>query len=107
MLNHHSCKPINSADIFLWKTSLNPMILHIIYYQRILQANNVSGHPQCDNRIHVRKVLPEVIIIGEEVGKFIFPPGGSFVIFLSNPETSDEPASATLGFSWWEEEVNC
>ncbi|ATW23854.1 DUF6143 family protein [Candidatus Formimonas warabiya] len=74
---------------------------------RLYQASDVAGEPEGGVRVFVRRALPEVTIGDEEVGKFIFPPGGSFVIFLSNPETPDEPASATLGFSWWEEEVNC
>lgn len=74
---------------------------------RLYQASDVFGEPTGGVRAFVRRALPEVTIGDEEVGKFIFPPGGSFLIFLSNPETPNEPASATLGFSWWEEKVNC
>lgn len=74
---------------------------------RLYQASDVAGEPEGGVRAFVRRALPEVTISDEEVGKFIFPPGGSFVIFLSNPEAPDKPARATLGFSWWEEEVNC
>lgn len=72
---------------------------------RLYQTSNIAGEPVGGVKAFVRRVLPEVTISDEEVGKFIFPPGGSFVIFLSNPETPDEPARATLGFSWWEEEI--
>ncbi|ATW23853.1 DUF6143 family protein [Candidatus Formimonas warabiya] len=71
----------------------------------ILQANNVSGHPQCGNRISVKKVLSEVTIVGEEVGRFIFPPGGSFSVLLSNAEASSQSGIANLAFGWWEEEI--
>jgi len=74
---------------------------------KLYQASDVEGEPEGGVRAFVRRALPEVTIGDEEVGKFIFPPGGSFLIFLSNPETPDEPASATLGFSWWEEPINC
>ena len=74
---------------------------------KLYQESDVSGEPDGGVRAFVRRAQPEVTIGDEEVGKFIFPPGGSFLIFLSNPETPDEPASATLGFSWWEEEINC
>lgn len=72
---------------------------------RILQANNVGRQPKCGNRISVRKVLPEVTIVGEEVGRFIFPPGGSFSILLSNAEASNQSGIANLAFGWWEEEI--
>ena len=74
---------------------------------KLYQASDVADEPKGGVKVFVRRALPEVTVGDEEVGKFIFPPGGSFVIFLSNPETPDEPASATVGFSWWEEEVNC
>ncbi|MDF2523861.1 MAG: hypothetical protein K0R31_1502 [Clostridiales bacterium] len=74
---------------------------------RLCQASGVFGEPVGGVRAFVRRALPEVTISDEEVGKFIFPPGGSFLIFLSNPETPDEPASATFGFSWWEEKIHC
>lgn len=74
---------------------------------KLYQASDVAGEPNGGVRVFVRRALPGVTVGDEEVGKFIFPPGGSFIIFLSNPETPYEPASATIGFSWWEEEVNC
>ena len=72
---------------------------------RILQANNISSRPQCGNRISVQKVLPEVTIVGEEDGRFIFPPGGSFSVLLSNAEASSKSGIANLAFGWWEEEI--
>jgi len=50
-------------------------------------------------------LLEEVTIADEEVGKFIFPPGGSFIIFLSNPETPNELAQGRVAFGWWEEKI--
>lgn len=72
---------------------------------RLLQASNVQGEPEDGVKAFVRRALPEVTIGDEEVGKFIFPPGGSFTIFLSNPETPDQSAAATVGYAWWEEEI--
>lgn len=71
----------------------------------ILQANNISSYPQYGDRISVKKVLPEVTIVSEEVGRFIFPPGGSFSILLSNAEVSSQSGIANLAFGWWEEEI--
>lgn len=74
---------------------------------RFYEANNVVDEPQGGVKAFVRRAQPDVTIGDEEVGKFIFPPGGSFVIFLSNPETPDQPASATVSLEWWEEEISC
>ena len=74
---------------------------------KLYQASDVADEPKGGVKVFVRRALPEVTVGDEEVGKFIFPPGGSFVIFLSNPETPDKPASAVLSFSWWEEKVSC
>lgn len=73
----------------------------------LFQASNVIGEPVGGVKAFVRRAQSEVTIGDVEVGKFIFPPGGSFLIFLSNPEAPDEPASATVNFSWWEEKINC
>jgi len=89
--------------VFQGNTTLSPSPRPKI---RLYQASEVIGEPEGGVRAFVRRALPEVTIGDEEVGKFIFPPGGSFLIFLSNPETPKEPASATLGFSWWEEAIN-
>lgn len=72
---------------------------------RILQANNVSGDPPCGDRILVRKVPSEVTIVGEEDGGFIFPPGGSFSVLLSDAEASNKSGIANVAFGWYEEEI--
>lgn len=72
---------------------------------RILQANNVSNYPQCGNRIFTKKVPSEVTIVGEEVGRFIFPPGGSFSVLLSTADASDPTGIANVAFGWYEEEI--
>jgi len=50
----------------------------------IFQSNNVIDYPTYGNKILVKNVLPEVTIVGEEDGRFIFPPGGSFSVLLYN-----------------------
>lgn len=72
---------------------------------RLLKASNVIGEPKGGVKAFVRRALPEVTIADEEVGKFIFPPGGSFIIFLSNPETPNELAQGRVAFGWWEEKI--
>jgi hypothetical protein len=53
----------------------------------------------------VRRGLPETTLVDDEQGKFIFPPGGSFLVFLSNPETPELAASGRIAFGWWEEPI--
>ena len=72
---------------------------------RLFKASNVIGQPKGGVKAFVRRALPEVIITEEEVGKFIFPPGGSFIIFLSNPESPNEPAAGRVAFGWYEAEI--
>lgn len=70
---------------------------------QLIQSSEVSGEPIGGTKAFVRRALPEVTIADTENGKFIFPPGGSFIIFLSNPETPTESAAGRVAFGWWEE----
>lgn len=68
-------------------------------------STNVIGEPKGGVKAFVRRGLPETTIVDDEEGKFIFPPGGSFLIFLSNPESPDVSASGRVAFGWWEEPI--
>jgi hypothetical protein len=68
-------------------------------------ATRVSGDPTGGVKAFVRRGEPGVTIFSIEDGKFIFPPGGSFVIFLSNPETPEIAASGKISYQWWEEQI--
>lgn len=72
---------------------------------KLLQANDVKGEPDGGIKAFVRRALPENTLVEEEGGKLIFPPGGSFVVFLSNPETPNQPAQGRVAFGWYEEEI--
>lgn len=74
---------------------------------KLLQANNVTGQPKVGDKISAIKVTPEVTIAKEEEGQLIFPPGGSFVISLSNFETSTQTGQGRVAFGWWEEKIPC
>lgn len=50
-----------------------------------------------------REVPPLSTIVGEEDGKYIFSPGGSFVLFLE--KTSSGLVIAKIAFGWWEEKL--
>lgn len=72
---------------------------------KLLQANDVSEEPKYGDKILVTRVIPEVTIASEEEGKFIFPPGGSFIISLSNLEASNEIGEGRVAFGWYEEKI--
>lgn len=73
----------------------------------LLCASNVSGEPQGGVKAFARRGSAGSTIVAEEGGKFVFPAGGSFSVFLSNPENPDEKASGSVAFGWWEEEMKC
>lgn len=97
-------QPTRVTTVTPGNTSLCPLPRPRI---RFFQANNVVEEPDGGVKAFVRRAPSEDTISDEEVGKFIFPPGGSFIIFLSNPETPDQAAKATVGYAWWEEKISC
>jgi hypothetical protein len=70
------------------------------------QASNVIGDPQGGVKAFVRRAPAKATISDVEVGKFIMPPCGSFVITLGTPEAPDEPGRATVGFAWFEVKID-
>ncbi len=68
-------------------------------------ASRVAGDPEGGIKAFVRRGQPETTIVDDEQGKFIFPPGGSFLIFLSNPESPELAAAGRIAFGWWEEPI--
>ncbi|HBC30809.1 MAG TPA: hypothetical protein DC024_06145 [Clostridiales bacterium] len=65
----------------------------------------VSGLPAGGMKAYGRYGLAGTTIVSEEEGKFIFAPGGSYLIFISNPERPTVPASGNIAFGWWEEPI--
>lgn len=72
---------------------------------KLQYAVNVIGDPTGGIKAFVRRGQPETTLVDDEQGKFIFPPGGSFLIFLSNPETPELAAAGRIAFGWWEEPI--
>ncbi len=73
---------------------------------KLLYADEVSDEPK-GIKAFVRRGEAESTIVAEEDGKFIFPPGGSFTVFLSHPENPDAKAEGRVAFGWWEEPIDC
>jgi len=72
---------------------------------KLQYSTNVEGEPSGGIKAFVRRGQPETTLVDDEQGKFIFPPGGSFLIFLSNPEAPELAASGRVAFGWWEEPI--
>lgn len=94
--------PTESELVTPANTALCPLPVPKI---KLLQASNVIGEPVGGNNVFVQRVIPEVTIASDEQGKFIFPPGGSFVITLSNNEKPSEVGMGRIAFGWSEEPV--
>ncbi|MBL4933537.1 DUF6143 family protein [Clostridium paridis] len=74
---------------------------------KFLQATNVTSEPEDGVKAFVRRAQANTTVGDVEFGKFIFAPGGSFLIDLSNPEAPNEPAKAIVSYTWFEEKINC
>lgn len=73
---------------------------------KLLKASNVKDEPEGGVKAYIRAIPNEVTVVDEEDGKFIIPPGGSFIIFLSNPELCSKTTKATVAFGWAEEKID-
>ena len=68
-------------------------------------ASNVTGEPTGGIKAFVRRAQPETTLVESENGKIIICEGGNFLVFLSNPETSEILTSGRIAFGWWEEPI--
>ena len=83
-------------------TALCPLPIPKIQLQ---SASNVVEEPEGGIKAFVRRGPPETTLVDTENGKFIFPPGGSFLVFLSLDGNASIPASGRIAFGWWEEKI--
>ncbi|MDD4780143.1 MAG: DUF6143 family protein [Tissierellia bacterium] len=72
---------------------------------KLQYANGVKGFPENGIYAFGRNGIANETIVSEEEGKFIFPPGGSFLVQLSNPATPTQAAFGRVAFGWWEEPI--
>ncbi len=68
-------------------------------------ASAVTGEPTGGVKAFVRRGQPEMTMVETENGKLIFPPGGSFLVFLSISEDPETLAGGRIAFGWWEEKI--
>ncbi|GIM27660.1 hypothetical protein CPJCM30710_03260 [Clostridium polyendosporum] len=66
-------------------------------------AQNVTGFPSKGINIYGRIVPSQSTLVSEEDGKFVIPPGGNYLVFLSS--SGQDFVKAKIAFGWWEEKV--
>lgn len=72
---------------------------------RMQLASNVTATPVGGVKAFVRRGEPGTTAVETENGKLIFPPGGSFLVYLSLIEKPEVPAEGRIAFGWWEEDM--
>lgn len=70
---------------------------------KIAYSELVTGVPRGGVNAFKRIVPPQSTLVSDEDGKYIFPSGESFVIFLVSP--NDQLIEAEVAFGWFEKNV--
>lgn len=91
-----------SGNVTTSNTALCPLPQPQIKLQ---YAISTKGLPSGGTKAFIRRAQPETTLVSDEEGKFIFPPGGSFMVFLSNPQTPTKFVSGSIAFGWYEEPI--
>lgn len=91
-----------SENVTCTNTAINPVPKPKV---RLQFANGVTGSQTEGVFAFGRFGASFETIVSEEEGKFIFPPGGSFLVHLSNPDHPTETAFGRVAFGWWEEPI--
>jgi len=68
-------------------------------------ASNTTAAPEGGIKAFVRRGEPGTTVVETENGKLIFPPGGSFLVYLSLTDRPEIPALGRIAFGWWEEDL--
>lgn len=90
-------KPTISKNVTPANTALSPLPKPEV---KIAYAEFVEGFPRRGVMAFRRIVPPQSTLASDEDGKFIFPPEGSFIIFLVSP--NNEIIQAEVAYGWFE-----
>lgn len=60
--------------------------------------------PENGVNVYERIVQPNTTLVGEEDGKFIEPPGGSYVVIIKS--SGSDLNKVIVAFGWWEKSYN-
>ena len=81
-------------------TAFRPTPIPLVKLQ---YASNVTAEPMGGIKAFVRRGEPGTTLVENENGKLIFPPGGSFLVYLSID--GDAKAEGRIAFGWWEQRI--
>lgn len=96
-------QPVNSKLVAPNNTGIYPPLNPRV---ELRSASNAIGFPKGGVNAFARRSIPGETISVDEDGKFIFPPGGVFAIFLTNTLGVSTPGTVRVAFQWWEERIN-
>ncbi len=66
-------------------------------------GSGAYGEPEGGIKVFVRRGEPGTTMADTENGKLIFPPGGSFLVFVTLTSSAGVSGAARIAFGWWEE----
>ncbi len=90
-------EPIISDLVTPANTTLSPLPKPKV---KIAFEELIKGFPKKGVNAFKRIVPPQSTLTSDEDGKFIFPPGGSFIIFLTTQ--SNKTIDSEVAFGWFE-----
>lgn len=73
---------------------------------RLQMASNVAGDPEGGIKAFVRRGEAGTTAVETENGKLIFPPGGSFLVYMTLTDNPCASGTGRIAFGWWENSVN-
>lgn len=91
-----------SSSVTPGNTALIPLPVPKV---KLEYAIGVRGYPEGGVRAYGRSGPPGATVSSFDNGALIFPPGGSLLVYISNPETPTLPATGRISFAWWEEPI--
>lgn len=94
-LGAYSDAPVTPAN-----TAYRPTPIPLV---RLQFASNVQDSPMGGVKAFVRRGEAGTTVVESENGKLIFPPGGSFMVFLTLEGDTD--GEGRVAFGWWEERI--
>jgi len=92
--------PYSTATPTPTNTAIRPLPVPRVELQL---APDVVETPEGGIKAFVRRGEPVTTVVDTENGKLIFPPGGSFLVYLSLIDRPEIPAEGRIAFGWWEE----
>lgn len=89
-----------SDNVVAANTAVSPLPVPKV---KLKFVQSVAGIPTGGVNAFDRIVPPKATLVSEEDGKFIIPPGGSYIIFLQGPDS--KIIKSKIAFGWWEEKI--